>query len=250
MDTSAFIVTLAIIVHCLGFFFIIFNAIYLACTRGFDSARGYEKMFYCKLRNIKQPFKIRLDKAWNLLVLYHITLIYVCIIMAIICKEVDSLNYQIDSLNDMVSMFWISAIINYGVVFMLNILYVIGIYSPHQWVFNRGSYVLGHLHQYNNFGFLNFLVFWTSVLLMLTCAAIDCGNIPAPWRDLARGLGFVSLGFSYVFMVVEAIYAEKRIILDGKVIGKQEALEILERKLLENTLVEWVVECGEIDGRG
>ena len=49
-------------------------------------------------------------------------------------------------------------------------------------------------------------------------------------------------------MVVEAIYAEKRIILDGKVIGKQEALEILERKLLENTLVEWVVECGEIDG--
>ena len=38
--------------------------------------------------------------------------------------------------------------------------------------------------------------------------------------------------------------------MDGEVIGRQEALEILERRLLENTLVEWVVECGEIDGRG
>ena len=88
------------------------------------------------------------------------------------------------------------------------------------------------------------------MLLMLTCAGIDCGDIPAPWWDLARGLGFVSSGFSYVFMVVEAVYAEKRIILDGKGIGKQETLEILQRNLLENTLVEWVVECGEIDGRG
>ena len=51
-------------------------------------------------------------------------------------------------------------------------------------------------------------------------------------------------------MVVEAVYAEKCVILDGKVTSKQEALELLERKLLETTLVEWVVECGEIDGRG
>ena len=250
MDTSALIVTLVIITHCLGFFLITFNVIYLACTRGFDSARGYEKMFYCKQRNVKRRFKIRLDKALNLLVLYHITIIYMCVIMTIICEDVDSLNYQIDSLNDIVSMFWILAMFNYGVVFMLNVCYVIGIYSPHQWVFNRRSYVLGHLHQYNSFGFLNFLIFWTSVLLMLTCVGIDCRDIPQPWKDLARGLGFVSSGLSYVCMVVEAIYAEKRIILDGKVTSKQEALEIPERKLVETTLVEWVVECGEIDGRG
>ena len=156
MDTSALIVTLATIAHCLGIFLLTFNAIYLACTRGFDSARGYGKMFCCKQRNIKRRFKIRLDKAWNLLVLYHIILMYVSVIMAIICEEVDSLNYQIDSLNDMVSMFWILAMFNYGVVFMLNILYVVGIYSPHQWVFNRRSYVLGHLHQYNSFAFLTF----------------------------------------------------------------------------------------------
>ena len=80
-------------------------------------------MFDCKQRNIKRRFKIRLDKAWNLLVLYHIALIFVDVIMGVVCEEVDSLNYQIDSLNDMVSMFWISAMINYGVVFMLNILY-------------------------------------------------------------------------------------------------------------------------------
>ena len=85
---------------------------------------------------------------------------------------------------------------------------------------------------------------------MMTCVGIDCRDIPQPWKDLARGLGFVSSGLSYVFMVVEAVYAEKRIILDGKVTSKQEALEILERKLLATTLVEWVVECGEIDGRG
>ena len=183
MDTSALVITLAIIVHLLGIFLIIFNSIYLACTRGVGSARGHGKMFCCKQRNIKRRFKIRFEKAWNLLVLYHITLIFVDVIMAVVCEEVDSLNYQIDSFHDLVDMFWISAIINYGVVFMLNVNYVIAMCSAGKWVFNSRSRkwvfnlrspILGHLHQFNCFGFVNFLVFWTSVLLLLTCAGYDC----------------------------------------------------------------------------
>ena len=246
MDTSALIISLAIIVQLLGIFLIIINAIYLSCTRGFDSAGGYGKMFCCKQGNIKRRFKIRFEKAWNLLVLYHITLVFMNVIMAIIYEEVDSLNYQIDSFHDLVDMFWISAIINYGVVFMLNVLYLIGLKTFHSFVFDRHSYVLGHLHQFNCFGFLNFLIFWTSVLLLLTCAGIDCRKLPEPWEDLAKGLGLVSLAISYVLTVVEAAYAEKWIILDGKVTTKQEVISILRQKQLERTSIEWVVECAEV----
>ena len=246
MDTSALVISLAIIVHLLGIFLIIFNSIYLAYTRRINSARGHGKMFCCKQRNIKRRFKIKFDKAWNLLVLYHITLIFVDLIMVVVCEEVDKLNYQIDSFHNLVDMFWISAIINYGVVFMLNVLYLVGLKTVHRLVFNRHSYVFGHLHQFNCFGFINFLVFWTSVLLLLTCAGIDCEELPGPWKSLARGLGLVSLAISYVCMVVESVYAEKWVILDGKGTTKREALSIIRRKLLETTSTMWVVECGEV----
>ena len=246
MDTSALVITLAIIVHLLGIFLIIFNSIYLACTRGVNSARGHGKMFCSKQRSIKRCFKIRFEKAWNILVLYHSAFIFVDVIMGVVCEEVDSFNYQIDSLHDLVNVFWISAMINYGVVFMLNVLYLVGLKTVHKLGFNRHSYVFGHLHQFNCFGFINFLVFWASVLLLLTCAGIDCGDLPVPWKSLARGLGLVSLAISYVCMVVEAVYAEKWVILDGKGTTKQEALSIIQWKLLEMTSTMWVVECGEV----
>ena len=250
MDTSALVITLAIIVHLLGIFLIIFNSIYLACTRGVGSARGHGKMFCCKQRNIKRRFKIRFEKAWNLLVLYHIVLIFVDVIMAVVCEEVDSLNYQIDSFHDLVDMFWISAIINYGVVFMLNVMYVTASCAAGKWAFTSRSHILGHLQQFNCFGFLNFLVFWTSVLLLLTCAGYDCSHLPQPWKDLSKGLAGVSLGLSYIFMIIEALFAEKRIFLDDKATTNEEAMNILEQKLLEPSPVEWVVECGHNVQRG
>ena len=239
MDTSALVITLAIIVHLLGIFLIIFNSIYLACTRGINSARGHGKMFCCKQRNIKRRFKIRFEKAWNLLVLYHSALIFVDVIMGVVCEEVDKLNYQIDSFHDLVDMFWISAIINYGVVFMLNIMYLTALCATGKWVFHSRSHILGHLHQFNCLGFINFLVFWTSMLLLLTCAGIDCSNLSQPWKDLSKGLAGVSSGLSYIFMVIEALFAEKRIFLDDEATTNEEAMDILERKLLEPTPVEW-----------
>ena len=239
MDTSVLIVTLAVVVHLLGIFLITINSIYLACIRGIDGARLHGQ------QNIKRCFKIRFEKAWNLLVLYHVTLIFVDVIMAVVCEEVDSLNYQIDSFYDLVDMFWISAIINYGVVFMMNLLYLVCLKTVHRLAFNRNSYVLGHLHQFNCFGFLNFLIFWTSVLLLLTCAGIDCRDLPEPWKDLAGGLGLISLAISYISMVVEAIYAEKLIILDGEGTTKEKVLGVLRQKLVETTSVAWMVECGE-----
>ena len=84
------------------------------------------------------------------------------------------------------------------------------------------------------------------MLLLLTCTAIDCRDLPEPWKDLARGSGLVSLAISYVCVVVEAVCAEKWVILDGKGTTKQEALSIIRRKLLETTSTMWVVECGEV----
>ena len=246
MDTSALVISLAIVVHLLGIFLITINCIYLSCTKGVGNVREHGNIFYVKQQNIKRRFKIKFEKAWNLLVLYHIALIFVDVIMGVVCEEVERFNYQIDSFHDLVDMFWISAIINYGAVFMLNVLYLVGLKTVHKLGFNRHSYVLGHLHQFNCFGFLNFLIFWTSMLLLLTCAAIDCRDLPEPWKDLARGLGLVSLAISYVCMVVEAVYAEKWVILDGKGTTKQEALSIIRRKLLETTSTMWVVKCGEV----
>ena len=244
MDTSALVITLVIFVHLLGIFLIILNSIYLACTRRVNSVRGHGQ------KNIKRRFKIRFEKAWNLLVLYHITLIFVDVILTVVCEEVDNLNYQIDSLHDLVDMFWISAIINYGVVFMLNLLYLVDLKTVHKLAFNRNSYLLGHLHQFNCFGFLNFLIFWTSVLLLLTCAGIDCRDLPEPWRDLTGSLGLVSMAISYVLMIVEAVYAEKLIILDGEGISKEKAMDILRQKLVQTTSTAWVVECAEVQTAG
>ena len=171
-------------------------------------------------------------------------------IWAVVCEEVDSMNYQIDSFHDFVDMFWISAIINYGVVFMLNIMYVVALCSAGKWVFNSRSHILGHLHQFNCFGFLNFLVFWTSVLLLLTCAGYDCSHLPQPWKDLSKGLAGVCFGLSYIFMVIEALFAEKQIFLDDEATTNEEAMNILEQKLLEPSPVEWVVECGHVVQRG
>ena len=80
-----------------------------------------EKCFVANNEISNDVFKIRFEKAWNLLVLYHSALIFVDVIMGVVCEEVDKLNYQIDSFHDLMDMFWISAIINYGVVFMLNL---------------------------------------------------------------------------------------------------------------------------------
>ena len=88
------------------------------------------------------------------------------------------------------------------------------------------------------------------MLLLLTCAGIDCSNLSQPWKDLSKGLAGVSLGLSYIFMVIEALFTEKRIFLDDEATTNEEAMDILERKLLEPTPVEWVVECGHVVTRG
>ena len=121
MDTSAFIISIATIIHFLGIILIIINSVYMACTRGQDSALGHGKRFSCKPRNFKRMHKIRFDKTWNLFVMYHI------LIMGVICEEFDSLNYQTDSLNALVNTFWISAIISYGVVFLMLISYIVAL---------------------------------------------------------------------------------------------------------------------------
>ena len=84
------------------------------------------------------------------------------------------------------------------------------------------------------------------MLLLLTCAGIDCSNLSQPWKGLSKGLA----GLSYIFMVIEALFAEKRIFLDDEATTNEEAMDILERKLLEPTPVEWVVECGHVVTRG
>ena len=141
MDTSALVISLAIVVHLLGTFLITINCIYLSCTKGVGNVRENGNIFYNKQWNIKRRFRIKFEKAWNLLVLYHSALMFVGVIMGVVCEEVERLNYQIDSFHDLVDMFWISAIINYGAVFMLNVLYLVGLKTVHKLGFNRHSYV-------------------------------------------------------------------------------------------------------------
>ena len=81
MDTSALVISLAIVVHLLGIFLITINCIYLSCTKGVGNVREHGNIFHVKQQNIQRCFKIRLEKAWNLLALYHIALIFVDVIV-------------------------------------------------------------------------------------------------------------------------------------------------------------------------
>ena len=79
---------------------------------------------------------------------------------------------------------------------------------------------------------------------------MTAANLPQPWKDLSKGSAGVSLGLSYIFMVIEAVFAEKQIFLEDEATTNEEAMNILEQKLLEPSPVEWVVECGHVEQIG
>ena len=149
----------------IGLLFVIVNSVYLKCSRGHGSIRIGKRMVDLEIRRC---CKIRSAVACNMLIIYHILLISVEIIAAVVL----SLS-QNPTLNNVM---WILAALNYGVLLLW--------YLPCSMVIgsNKTHSHIGLVFGCNALELFHFLVFWVCAIFGITCLLTNCNHLRSKCR--------------------------------------------------------------------
>ena len=234
MTIEAVVIVGIVIAHLLGVLLFMLNACYLKVTRGYDKSRnvntGNEELD--KLKS-KRCCKLRSFKAMNFLVMYHVMLVILDFIIAFIHLSQDP---EDRVLSITPTVIWILPGIAYMVLF---------IFMPIAMMCGLGTLAhTGPLHAFNIFDFLHLVIFWASLICMLTCAGADCSGLHSDLQNLASGYAAIPFAWSYLLMIWGACMNKGFFKLGKKVISKQDALNFINEKLQETPSIEWTVSCG------
>ena len=188
----------------------------------------------------KRWCKIKSDLACNVLFLYHVILLTLEMILALVCQIYQDLSEFCQSHN-LVDLFLILAGTNY--LFLL--LYL----APRR--VSVGAFETdGHTSSLNtskSFAFVNFLVFWSMLGLLASCSRIDC-RFMSGFETLANGYGLIPLLLSYIAMLCEAyltstVEARYKNFESADIISKDKAIAIIQQRFKEQPRIEGLVVC-------
>ena len=234
LENTTFVTTTEISLIKTGFIFvhgigIILCGINIWCLKEKidDVAKGTVKKW-----NIRRFCHVRKDVALNILFMYHVFLFMGNIILGITCDIQDSWNPQLEPNpnENLVRAFWLSALANY--VFLAVLAFCLAD-IPKGYIVHSGLI----------FEFLHLLTFWISLLLMLTCAGMNCSGFQNPMKDFIHGYAAIPMLISYGVLFLGG-WAYSVRVKKIKVISAQEAVTKIKEKLHGSPAIEWTVVCG------
>ena len=224
--------------HVIGVFLIIINSLYLLCTRGYGSVRINEKMIH---RRRERCCKIRNAIACNILLICHILLTVTEAIMALVYQSPSLYNYALNKA------YWILFGVNYITLFFIFFPCADGFRALETHAH------LGHIYACNVFEFVNFVVFWASIFLALTSKMFNYHiqlYLPSGVGYMGARHAIPALLLSYFSMLMGAgcYYTNSKV--HNEIISKQEAVNIINKKLNEAPSIEWTMSRGTVRARG
>ena len=273
METSDLIAVILVIVHSIGLFLFIVNSTYLL--------RIGESLGTALLCKSEQDFedsdkkrccKVSSSKACSLVLFYHLVLIAVDLIVAIV-SFTDAAFWNEDDIYfnvvfdekpmDVGTVLFFAASVNYIVLMLYMIPFVLLPLARKPKRINN----IGKLVTYNMFSFYNFLVFWGLIYIIIYCRKSDlCDELPSAFQIIGRQYGDTSyrrrhgdishlavilLVIVYVIMLVEAWVLKQYIIVSPfgnrsspiDEVSKDEAVVIMKNKMKEAPYIAWTIRC-------
>ena len=214
-----------VLIHFLGI-------LYVLISTGVDCARRE-----CYIGT--KP-KRRAARACNILILYHMFLSAAAVVLGIIydTNETDPGTRRNSTI---FVLLWLSAVANYS--FSLLVLAVCATFSQYFYGYKKS----GCIHAGHVFELLTFILFWSSVGLMVICQQRECIGLPPllyKYADALFGLAAILLFTFYLILLSLAIwntYADK-------LISKEEAVDRINQRIQEQVFIGWVLRCGHMEG--
>ena len=195
--------------------------------------------------------KRRGAKMCNVLILWHTFLSAVALILVIVYYPDNTDDdvvgdYHIDRSEfgpdaTMFFLLWLSAAANYS--FSILFLAVVATFSQYFCIYKKS----GCIHAGHVFEVFTFILFWTSVCLMLICLRTDCSGLPSildQYADTLFGLGAILLFIFYMILLSLAIWNSYA----DKLISKDEAVNLIHLRMQEQVYIGWAVQCGHMSG--
>ena len=224
-DKQTIILMTFVSLRIAGILLVIFNAIYLDCTRGRGSVRVDSTNSFpercCKLRS---------RTLCNLMVLFNVVLLAAELIAALVFS-IPSVSHKV-----FFNPFWLYIFVDY---ILLSCLFVpvarcIGTWGSHSHI--------GCTHALSLFECVNFVIFWTVVLLMMSSYG-DHHFVIQPFEILASPYGFVPLVISYIVLLYGAHQNYPSFRIFKTMITKTEAVTKMRKALEDRPSVTWHIKC-------
>ena len=218
MENLTFIFII-LFVHVAGFLLLVINYVYLIC-RGEKLRKVICGQHERDLDSSDEElyFKIQNSTACSILMFYHLILIAIEVVLAIVCTTDEiwkhEFNYDEDVINrniDIIFVLWVTAVINYVLVMLYLIPFVLVPLAYERQKFTNWA---GGLVTYNFFSFYNCVIFWGSLFLLLHCVRTDCTDtLSRVFQFLGDRYAVISLAVSYVLMQAEASVLKRYIVV-------------------------------------
>ncbi len=168
----------------------------------------------------------------TLLALWHVLLGLVNLGLAILC-EIDHLT-DLNFHEHVVTALWVCAAADW--LFVWN--FALVAYKS----YDVKSKTVHHITAFTLFEFHNFIIFWVFLALMLSCGATDCSEFPK-FQFLFQALGAIFIAGAYFSMLAGALVYLNRLELYDETITRDEAVNIILKKINELPAIEWTVIC-------